>query len=116
MTNARYRSDAERMPEHYAYEVAFSFLTVDEPIAVQLHAKLKGRLSSFYYADADRQTPDRRPRSSPSILHGPLPSRCQDGLRLTLTAARVHDAVRLEIGRQLSRGVAVAVVDEQPGR
>lgn len=39
----------------FKYDVAFSFLTVDESVATQLHAKLKGRLSSFLYTDAARQ-------------------------------------------------------------
>lgn len=43
------------MSDDYKYDVAFSFLTIDEPIALQLHAKLQGRLSSFHYADAERQ-------------------------------------------------------------
>ena len=43
------------MSDTYQYDVAFSFLTVDESIAAQLHAKLKGRLASFFYADTERQ-------------------------------------------------------------
>jgi hypothetical protein len=44
-----------QMAYDYQYDVAFSFLTVDESIAFQLHIKLKSRLSSFFYADAERQ-------------------------------------------------------------
>ena len=39
----------------YKYDVAFSFLTIDEPIAAQLHARIKGRVSSFFYTDVERQ-------------------------------------------------------------
>jgi hypothetical protein len=41
--------------DQFVYDVAFSFLTVDEAVAAQLHSKLQGRLSAFFYADAERQ-------------------------------------------------------------
>lgn len=49
------RAAGDKMGENFTYDVAFSFLAIDEGIAAQLHTKLKGRLSSFYYAEAERQ-------------------------------------------------------------
>lgn len=44
------------MPDvEFAYDVAFSFLGQDEPVAVALNERLQGRLRTFIYSDPDRQ-------------------------------------------------------------
>jgi hypothetical protein len=42
--------------EPYTYDVAFSFLGRDEPLARRLHDRVRGRVSTFMYSDAERQT------------------------------------------------------------
>jgi hypothetical protein len=41
--------------EQFKYDVAFSFLSQDEALAVQLNDRLKDRLETFIYSDAKRQ-------------------------------------------------------------
>lgn len=44
------------MPDpEFAYDVAFSFLGQDEPLAVALNERLSGRVRTFIYSDPDRQ-------------------------------------------------------------
>lgn len=39
----------------FQYDVAFSFLSQDETLAVDLNERLKDRLSTFIYSDRERQ-------------------------------------------------------------
>jgi hypothetical protein len=43
------------MTGEYLYDVAFSFLSQDESLAVQLNDSLKDRLTTFIYSDSKRQ-------------------------------------------------------------
>lgn len=40
----------------FKYDIAFSFLGADEPLARELNTRLKDRVSTFIYSDAERQT------------------------------------------------------------
>src|SRR5688572_20112429 len=40
----------------FLYDVAFSFLAKDEPLARRLHESVRTRVKSFIYSDAERQT------------------------------------------------------------